>query len=284
MRAPVKGETDRVDDTDAMSHANADFGNRLVTKQGPPPRGLAWVFFGALLVGGGFFLEFAKVPAGPWAQRASLARTHHAHRAAGGLGAFGICVGFFRLRGTRSARHFYHSGATYERGGRRQSLAYADVETVTYAVRTDGDRVQRSLEFVGPGGKPRMRLATDLADDEAGDERVASVAEVVNVSTRVVGIVTAKMIERVDQGEVVKWADKLWLDPAGVRLGEPQGKLVPWGAVEGVKDGSTDGRIEVYAFGLSQPLAATMTHEPNALPGYNAFRYLLDRAQAARAA
>ena len=267
-----------------MPPARTDHGNRLFVKQGPPPRGLAWVFAGLLLIGGGLFVEFAKATAGPWTQWASLARSYHGHRAAGGVGACAACFGFLRRRGTRSARHFFHSGACYERGGRRQSLAFADVETVTYAVRTDGGRVRRSLEFAGPGGSPRMRLSTDLADDEAGDERVTSVAEVENVSTRVVAAVAAKMLERVDRGDVVKWTGKLWLDPAGVRLGEPQGRLVPWGAVEGVKDGSTDGRIEVYAFGLSQPVAAALTHEPNALPGFHAFRHLMDRAQAARAA
>jgi hypothetical protein len=88
------------------------------------------------------------------------------------------------------------------------------------------------------------------------------------------------MVRRVDGGEVVQWAERLWLDPAGVRVGDPsQGRVVPWGSVEGVKDGSQSGRIEIYAFGSEEPVAAAQTHEPNALPGFQAFMHLLQRAQ-----
>lgn len=267
-----------------MRAANADFGNRLFTKQGPPPRGLTWVFAGLLLVGAALFVQFGAVAPQPWAEWLLSVRFNYGHWAAGGLGVLLACVGAARRRSTRSARHFFEAGASYERGGRRQSLAYSDVETVTYAVQAAEGRVRRSLEFAGPGGKPQMRLYTELAEDEAGDERVASVAEVENVSTRVVRTVAARMLQRVDGGEVVQWTGRLWLDQAGVRLDEPQGKLVPWGAIDGVKDGSTDGQIQVYAFGLPQPVAAAMTFEPNALPAFQAFQHLLDRAQAARAA
>ena len=267
-----------------MPPANADLGNRLFVKQGPPPRGIGWVLAGMVLVGAALFLQFAAVPARPWEEWVLSVRFNYVHWAAGGFGALLVCLGAFRRRSTRSARHFFADGACNERGGRRQTLAYGEVETVTYAVRTADGRVQRSLEFAGPGGRPQMRLSTDLNDDEAGDERVASAAEVENVSTRVVRAVAARMLERVDRGEVVKWTDRLWLDQAGVRLDEPQGKLVPWGAIDGVKDGSADAQIQVYAFGLPQPVAATLTYEPNALPGFQAFRHLLDRAQASRAA
>lgn len=267
-----------------MQPANADYGNRLFTKQGPPPRGLAWVFGGVLLIAAALFVEFGSISARPWAEWLLSVRFNYVHWAAGGVGALGVCLGAVRRRQARSAGHFFEAGACYERGGRRQGLAYGDVETVTYAVRTVDGRVQRVLEFSGPGGKPQLRLFTDLGDGEAGDERVVSVAELASVSTRVVRAVAAKMLERVDRGEVVKWADRLWLDPAGVRLDEPQGKLVPWGAIEGVKDGSTDTQIQVYAFGLPQPVAACLTDEPNGLPGFQAFRHLLDRAQASRAA
>jgi hypothetical protein len=78
----------------------------------------------------------------------------------------------------------------------------------------------------------------------------------------------------------VQWAERLWLDPAGVRVGDPgQGRVVPWGTVEGVKDGGQSGRIEIYAFGSEEPVAAAQTDEPNALPGFQAFMHLLQRAQ-----
>jgi len=103
-----------------------------------------------------------------------------------------------------------------------------------------------------------------------------------NVSTHVVKAVGEKIVERVDRGEVVQWTDKLWLDPAGLRIGDPaKGKFVPWVSVHGVKDGIQSGKIEVHAFGEEEPVATASTYAPNALPGFQAFMVLLDRGQAA---
>jgi len=72
--------------------------------------------------------------------------------------------------------------------------------------------------------------------------------QVQNVASRVTKAVAARMVRRVDGGEVVQWTEQLWLDPAGVRVGDAhQGRVVPWGTIEGVKDGSQSGRIEIYA-------------------------------------
>ena len=51
--------------------------------------------------------------------------------------------------------------------------------------------------------------------------------------------------------------------------------------MDGVKDGSRSGTIEVYAFGADLPVASAGTADANALPGFQAFMHLLDRGQAA---
>ena len=185
-----------------------------------------------------------------------------------------------RLRRGGHGQHFYEEGACDERGGRRHLLAYADAGAVSFVVRASGVTIERSVSFVAPGGQPQFRLWTNLPDGDAGDGTIPTATQVNNVASCVTKAVAARMVRRVDGGEVVQWAERLWLDPAGVRVGDPsQGRVVPWGSVEGVKDGSQSGRIEIYAFGSEEPVAAAQTHEPNALPGFQAFMHLLQRAQ-----
>ena len=262
-----------------MHSTNADFGRRLVSTKVPATGGFAWIGSGVLLLGLAAFTLLPLAATQRW--RSILPGSAAIPCSAAALAAAAIAVGGRRFR-SGSAQHFHENGACFEQGGRRQATAYGDAEAVTFVVRTAGDRVERLLTFSGPGGRPAMYLASDLADGDAGDGRTPCAADAQNVASRVIKAVAARTVERVDRGEVVKWTDRLWLDQAGIRLDDAAGgKLVPWNVIDGVKDGSKSGRIEVYAFGSEQPVAAAMTHEANALPGFQAFMHLLDRGQAA---
>jgi hypothetical protein len=263
-----------------MYPTRAEFGTRLFSRESPPAGGYFWIGMGVLLLAMGTVTAVRMGIASSWEQL--LSEPFRAQWVIGGLGAFCVCLGVRQLRRTSSAQHFYEQGACHERGRETRWLAYGDAEQVTYQVRTVRGRPERSLDLAGPGGEPRFQLWADSADVEPGDGETATFAQIDNVAIRAVNAVASKMIARVDRGEVVKWTGSLWLDPAGLRVGDPaSGRFVPWAAIEGVKDGAQSGKIEVYAFGSSQPVAAATTFDSNALPGLKAFTYLLDRGQAA---
>ena len=263
-----------------MFPTRAEFGRRLFSKQGPPAGGCFWVCTGILLLAMGTVTALRMGIATSWEQL--LSDPFRAQWVIGGLGLFCVCLGVRQLRQITSSQHYFEEGACHERGRETKWLAYGDAERVTYQVRTVRGRPERSLDFSGAGGDPRFQLWAEMAEVEAGDDETASFAQVDNIATRAIRAVAARMIRRVDGGEVVKWTGSLWLDPAGLRVGDsPGGRLVPWAAVEGVKDGNQSGKIEVYAFGAAQPVAAATTFDVNALPGYHAFMHLLDRGQAA---
>lgn len=267
-----------------MDPTRAEFGRRLFSKHAPPAGGYFWVGMGMLLLAMGTVTALRMRSAPGWEQL--LSEPYRAQWVIGGLGAFCACLGIRQLRQTTSALHFYEDGACAERGREMRSLAYRDADRVTYEVRTIRGRPERSLDFAAAGGEPRFQLWAVLQEVESGDTETATFAQIDNVAVRVIAAVAARMVQRVDSGEVVSWTDRLWLDPAGLRVGGPaQGKFVSWAAVDGVKDGAHTGKIEVYAFGAEQPVATAITYSANALPGYKAFMQLLDRAQsAARAA
>jgi hypothetical protein len=263
-----------------MYPTRAEFGTRLFSKQGPPAGGNFWVGMGVLLLAMGGVTAVRMGIATSWEQL--LSEPFRAQWVIGGLGLFCVCLGVRQLRRTVASQHYYELGACHERGRETRWLAYGEAEQVTYQVRTVRGRPERSLDFAGPGGEPRFQLWAVLTDGEPADGETATFAQIDNVATRAVKAVAEKFIARVDRGEVVKWTGSLWLDPAGLRVGDPaNGKFVPWGAVDGVKDGAHTGRIEVYAFGGAQPVAAATTFDANALPGLQAFMHLLDRGQAA---
>jgi hypothetical protein len=269
-----------------MRHADGDFGRRLLTRKTGSGGGLFWIALGALLVVVGVhFLHEAKSVV-PW--KDLLSRGDRAWWVIGGLGLASSGLGARRFS-LGSGDHFYEGGACHDRGGRRASLDYSDVESVTYAVRTAGGRLERTLEFAGPGGEPRFTLRTHLDDGDAGDGKAPTAADVQNVASRVARAVAARMVEWVDRSAAVRWTSHLKLTPDGLRVGNDAGgdaavDVVPWSAIDGVKDGSRSGKIEVYAFGRSEPVATALTRDVNALPGYHAFMRLLERAQTARAA
>jgi hypothetical protein len=161
-------------------------------------------------------------------------------------------------------------------------VPYWAAEDVTFVVRSAGPRLERSLAFAGPKGQPTFSLRSDLAEGEEGDDRTPTAASVENVAACVIKAAASRIVTRVDSGEVVRWTAKLWLDQAGLRVGDSEiGRVVPWNVVDGVKDGSKSGVIEVYAFGVEQPVATAKTTDINALPGFHAFMELLARGQAA---
>jgi hypothetical protein len=264
-----------------MQPATADFGRRLLSRKTAGGGGFFWTLLGVLLSALGLYCLREAKSALPW--REVFSRGDRAWWVIGGLGLASIGLGARRFGGG-SAQHFYEDGASHERG-RRHPLAYADVESVTYSVRTVRGRLERTLEFAGPGGQPHFTLWTNLDDGDAGDGKAATAADVQNVASRVSRAVAARMVEWVDRSAAVKWTSRLKLTPDGVLTGEAaDGTLVPWSAIDGVKDGSRSGKIEVYAFGKSDPVATALTRDVNALPGYHAFMRLLERAQARRAA
>ena len=263
-----------------MYPSRAEFGRRLFSKHDPPAGGYFWIGMGVLLLAMGALTALRTRSTPTWEQL--LSGPDRAQWIIGGLGAFCVCLGIRQLRQVVSAQHFFEQGACHERGREARWLAYGDAAQVTYQVRTVRGRPERSLDFAGAGGEPRFQLWAEMGEVEPGDDQTASFAQVDNVATRAVHAVASKMIQRVDGGEVVKWTGSLWLDPAGVRVGDPaNGRFVPWASVEGVKDGAQTGKIEIYAFGSPQPVAAATTVDVNALPGFKAFMYLLDRGQAA---
>jgi hypothetical protein len=262
-----------------MDPTNADFGRRLYSRQISAAKGLLPLGVGVLLLAGAAFLAINAPSARFWARRLGPAGVY-APWAVAGTGVLNLAAGAWRRRRGGHEQHFYEDGACDQRGGRSLHLPYADAGAVTFVVRTSGDRVERSISFVAPGGQPLFRLYTDLADGEASEDDRPTANQVQNVASRVTKAVAARMVRRVDGGEVVQWTERLWLDPAGVRVGDAhQGRVVPWGTIEGVKDGSQSGRIEIYAFGSAEPVAAAETTDVNALPGFHAFMHLLERAQ-----
>jgi hypothetical protein len=265
-----------------MKPANADFGRRLLSRTTAGGGGFFWMALGVLLVALGlYFLKEVKSVL-PWSD--VFSRADRAWWVIGGLGLASVGLGARRFR-RGNAQHFYEDGAGHDRGGRRDLLAYADVESVIYSVRTVRGRLERTLEFAGPGGQPHFTLWTNLDDGDKGDGKVTTAADVQNVASRVAKAVAARMVEWVDRNAAVKWTIHLKLTPDGLRVGDDAaGDMVPWSAIDGVKDGSRSGKIEVYAFGRSEPVATALTRDVNALPGYHAFMRLLDRAQARRAA
>lgn len=266
------------DNPDAMHPTHSDFGRRLFTKTGSVGGGSGWLVVAVLLLAFAAFILWETRATRHWSDYRSPAGV--AQWAVTGIAFFSVGLAVRGLRRGRFSRHLFEEGTCYEGGGHRQWLAYRDVETVSYSVRSAGGRTERSLAFAGAGGQPRVRLRTELREDEAGDDATPGVAEIDNVSARVVKAVAARMIERVDRGEVVNWTGALWIDPAGVRIGgQADGNFVPWTAIDGVKDGGQNGRIEIYAFG--QSVASAATSDANALPGLQAFMLLLDRGQAA---
>lgn len=266
-----------------MHPANADYGRRLLSRKNGASGGFFWVALGILLVALGLYFLRETKSVLRW--REVFTRGDRAWWVIGGLGAASLGLGARRFRSGGSAQHFYEDGASHERGWRRQSLAYADVESVIYSVRTIRGRLERTLEFAGPAGQPQFTLWTNLDDGDAGDGKATTAADVQNVASRVSRAVAARMVEWVDRSAAVKWTSRLKLTPDGLLTGEAAGgTLVPWSAIDGVKDGSRSGKIEVYAFGKSEPVATALTRDVNALPGYHAFMRLLERAQARRAA
>jgi hypothetical protein len=262
-----------------MDPTNADFGRRLYSRRISGAKGLLPTGVGVLLLAAAAFLALHPPAARYWAHVLHPAGKYVPWSVAG-LGVLNLAAGVWRRRRGGHEQHFYEDGACDRRGGRSDCLAYSDAGAVTFAVRTNGDRVERSVSFVAPGGQPLFRLWTDLADGEASEDDRPTANQVQNVASRVTKAVAARMVRRVDGGEVVQWTDRLWLDPAGVRVGDAhQGRVVPWGTIEGVKDGSQSGRIEIYAFGSAEPVAAAQTDDVNALPGFQAFMHLLERAQ-----
>jgi hypothetical protein len=266
-----------------MRPVKAEFGRCLLSRKTRSGGGVVWVVLGVLLVAAG--LLFLREIKSTRSWQKVLSDGDRAWWVIGGLGVASVCLGVRRFQSGGSAQHFYDTGACHERDGRREKLAYADVETVTYSVRTLGTRLERTLEFGGPGGQPQFRLWTTLDDGEAGDGKATTAADVQNVASRVAKAVAERMIEWVGRGAAVRWTDQLGLTPEGLRLGgTAAGDIVPWTAIDGVKDGSRTGRIEVYAFGGTQPVATAQTRDVNALPGYHAFMGLIERAQKKRAA
>jgi hypothetical protein len=262
-----------------MDPTNADFGRRLFSRRISAARGLFPVGVGVLLLAGAVFLALHSPSASFWAKRLAPVGAY-VPWAVAGLGILNLAAGLWRRRHACHEQHFYEDGACDQRAGRAHYLAYADAGAVTFVVRANGDRVERSISFVAPGGQPLFRLYTDLADGEASEDDRPTANQVQNVASRVTKAVAARMVRRVDGGEVVQWTERLWLDPAGVRVGDAhQVRVVPWGTIEGVKDGSQSGRIEIYAFGSAEPVAVAQTLDVNALPGFQAFMHLLERAQ-----
>ena len=276
----MKRPGDRVDDSDTMHPTNADFGRRLVSTRTAATGGSTWVGAGIILLGVATFL---LVPAAVKAQwRQFLPKSELVPWAACGLGVLSLCLGLRRYRRSGSAQHFYEAGACAVRGGRTTHVPYWAAEDVTFVVRSAGPRLERSLAFAGPKGQPTFSLRSDLAEGEEGDDRTPTAASVENVAACVIKAAASRIVTRVDSGEVVRWTAKLWLDQAGLRVGDSEiGRVVPWNVVDGVKDGSKSGTIEVYAFGAEQPVATAQTVDVNALPGFQAFMHLLDRGQAA---
>ena len=264
-----------------MQSANTAFGRRLFVKKTPATSGVFCAFVGAVLLALAALIYVDPAYVRPHIRSLSDARLLVAY-SAGGLGLLCVFVGAMHVRRVACTRQFFEGGAWIDRGGRRVSLAFADAETVTFAVHTVRGQPERLLVITGSGGRPEVRLTSSDDGEDANDIESASVAELENVSTFAIRAVGMRMVERVDRGEVVKWTDKLWLDPAGLRLEEPtKGPFVPWPAIDGVKDGKQSGRIEVYAFGGPEPVATALTTGVNALPAFQAFMVLLDRGQAA---
>jgi hypothetical protein len=262
-----------------MDPTHADFGRRLYSRRISAAKGMLPIGVGVLLLAGAAFLAVHSPSARFWAHRLPPVGAY-VPWAVAGLGVLNLAAGAWRRRRGGHDQHFYEDGACDQRGGRQQFLAYADAGAVTFVAQTSGGRVERSVSFVAPGGQPQFRLWTDLADGEESEDDRPTAAQVQNVASRVTKAVAARMVRRVDGGEVVQWTERLWLDPAGVRVGDAhQGRVVPWGTIEGVKDGSQTGRIEIYAFGSAEPVAAAQTTDVNALPGFQAFMHLLQRAQ-----
>lgn len=269
-----------------MHPTNADFGRRLFSRRTTATRGYMWICAGGCIV---TLALLALSDAGLALAQHPLVSDALPY-ARWGIAALSGCCCLIGLRHVLKyagrAKHFYELGACVENGRRRQWLLYADVETVTYRTRAGGEWPRsRWLEFSGPRGEPRVTLFTDMAAGEPGDDHRSSVAEVQDVLRRVAGAVTSRMVEQLNRREAVRWAGWLWLTAAGVRLGEKSGDtLIPWADVDGVKDGSQNGQIEIYAFGNPKPVAAAPADAPNALPGFEAFMLFLDQAQKSKAA
>ena len=217
-----------------MHPTNADFGRRLVSTRNAATGVFARVAAGLLLLG---LAAFCLVPAAATRQwRQLLPHNERVAWASAGLGAVCVCLGYRRFRRSGSAQHFYEAGACREHGGRRTNLPYAQAEGVTFVVGSTGTRLERSLAFAGPAGEPAFSLRTDLADDEAGNDKTPAAASVENVAARVIKAAAHRLVDQVDRGEVVQWTAKLWLDQAGLRVGEIRG--VQWTDVK-------DGRITI---------------------------------------
>lgn len=261
-----------------MRPANATYGQLLFSRKTVPATGFAWVFVSLLSLALAALILFETKSTRRWDEFQSEAG--RAQWVVGGLGILGLGFGIRRSLQAGGAEEFYENGASHRRNGGRKWLAYADVENVTYVVRPVEDRLERTLALAGPKGNPTIHLQSN--GDEVGGSGTASEAQIENVSSHVVKAVAERIIERVDRGEVVKWNDQLSLDPAGLRLAESGPvRFVTWPAIDGVKDGSQSGKIEIYAFGGQELVATALTSDVNALPCYEAFMRLLDRGQAA---
>jgi hypothetical protein len=266
-----------VDDADTMRAANAKFGQLIYCRNTAHRTGSAWIGVGVLALGLAALIFWESKPTRTWNEyRSEMGR---AQCAAGGLGILGVCFGIRRRFQARCAEEFYETGLSYHRHGRRRSLAYADLEKVTHNARMVEGQLERTLTLAGPGGNPTIHLRSC---GEEATRAEASADEMEKVSTQVVKAVAERIVERVDRGEVVKWSDQMSIDPAGLRLNESAPvKFVSWPAIDGVKDGSQNGKIEVYAFGGQELVATAPASGVNALPCYEAFLRLLDRGQAA---
>jgi hypothetical protein len=265
-----------------MDPAPDPFGKLLLSRTTLAKRRFVWfvwAFVGVVALGaaGVCALEAGN----DWSVQAALTPTGRTSVAVGVMAVLSIGVAMRRFARAETTWDFHENGAWEQRGRRRAGLRYADVEAVRYAVRTAEGRIDRTLEFSGATPKVQFELWTDLGEGESGDEETPTAAAVESVASCVVKTVAERIIERVDRGEVVKWADGVWLDPAGVRTEHPTtGKFVPWIAIHGVKDGGQDGLIQIFAYGHAELVASARTDGINALATYHAFMRLLDRGQA----
>ena len=262
-----------------MGATNARFGQPLFARMTAPAGGGVWNVAALLVLAAAALIAFETRSTRDWREYNS--KIGRVQWVVAGLGVLALCCGYRRpSRGARAEQFFEH-GACLHRGRGPQWIAYSDLEKVVHTVRPADGGQEWTLELTGPGGRPFIRLRSGGGAD-GGALGTATAEEIQDVSTRASRAVAERIVRRVDRGEVVKWADGVSVDPAGLRInGSVQPRFIPWTAIDGVKDGSQSGNFEIYAFGGQELVAAAPAHAVNALPIYHAFLQLLDRGQAA---